>query len=755
MNGPETPNDDTIEVAPAWLLEKIAEKVDPPRPKPAAIAPWDGDKRARLYGLGVLNSAADELRQCKDNRNDRLNWSAFRVAQFAAASGITEEMAESALIDAAHGCGLVKDDGLRQCLATFLSGWKKGLNDPREIPPAEEKNTPPKKRPAPTVNASEDFDDLVFDYEARAEEMDGQDDDGSDGGDGGGPSKRQWDKRAPESVAAEILAPELRRRFRYHHGADRWMAYQPEVGVWRETFKSVVWAALAEAVDAHEMAPSGYGERYITSILGILRRHLGVMDFSKRTGFTNGVLQSGAIVPHSPEHLLVNALPYAYDPEATCEPIIEWLHFAMKGNSQLVHILRCFLHGVVNGRADFQVFLELLGPGGSGKGTFMRLTHALVGKHASYATDLKQMEENRFESAAFRDKLLIQVNDADRYGGSVGVLKRLTGYDEIRVEEKGKQQSGGFMPTAMVIITVNEAIRSSDYTSGLARRRITIRFDNQIDMAGARNLMAEFQPYLPGLYNWVNAISPEQANRDLHACFDEVAAIAATRTEVEMETNPIAAWANECLFYLPGGRTKIGEARRIPGKAGESAAVYLNAGVELYPSYCEWCSGTGASSISQGRFSKNLLDLLQNQYKLDGIVHKRFSNGYNFTGVVLSGQEGPLGKPLSLEEARSFARSRIRLSRRGMSHVNPDINWFIPGNVDTEGLSEPSEPNERHNSPLHMRAHMHAHGAESEAKGAFGSRPSHIGTGSLFEGSELFRDGSSQGSLSDFEEGDA
>lgn len=74
----------------------------------------------------------------------------------------------------------------------------------------------------------------------------------------------------------------------------------------------------------------------------------------------------------------------------------------------------------------------------------MRLCNALVGNHASVATKLKRLEENRFEPARLCDKLLIQINDSDKYGGDVSMLKRLTGGNpsELGVANVPKRQAG-------------------------------------------------------------------------------------------------------------------------------------------------------------------------------------------------------------------------------------------------------------------------------------------------------------------------
>lgn len=560
------------------------------------------------------------------------------------------------------------------------------------------------------------------------------------------------EKNAPENVAADIVAGDLQDCFLFHHGTDRWYAYDAARGIWAPEQKSVVHAAVDRTIEALGLAPAGYGERYVGSTMGLLRGRLSVADFSKRIGFTNGVLVDGELRPHAPTNYVLNALPYPYDPAATCEPVKQWLRWAVReedgddGDRDVVHVLRCFLHAIVNGRADFQVFLEILGPGGTGKGTFMRLAAALVGEHASMATELKQLEASRFETATLKDKLLIQVNDSDRYGGEVSVLKKLTGGDAIRFEEKMKQPGQAFRASGMVVITCNEPIRSSDYTSGLARRRITVKFDRQVEMADARDLEAEFTPYLSGVYNWVNALDGEDVARELRAATTSVEALAALREEVEQASNPLAAWALEKLCYLPDARTKIGAAHRIPARAGSSRrgewgddepqrSFFLDAENHLYPSYRDWCEGAGVQGMSLQRFADNLVDLLANQYKLPRVFKKRMPEGVCIFGVVLSAEPGPLGTPVTVPEARDGQRQRMKTMK-----TPPQV--FIPSNAPPEPLNEDHEDHEDFEKSVHARsahvsrARKNGHEPGNFLKPSFAAWSSSGGTTTEFDGNE-------------------
>jgi phage/plasmid-associated DNA primase len=69
------------------------------------------------------------------------------------------------------------------------------------------------------------------------------------------------------------------------------------------------------------------------------------------------------------------------------------------------------------------------------------------------------------------------ITDSPSYRGSLSILKAITGEDNIRFEEKGKQAGAGFTCKALVAIASNEIIAAKDYSSGITRRRISLLFD--------------------------------------------------------------------------------------------------------------------------------------------------------------------------------------------------------------------------------------------------------------------------------------
>ena len=133
---------------------------------------------------------------------------------------------------------------------------------------------------------------------------------------------------------------------------------------------------------------------------------------------------------------MIQLLPYDYNPNAECETIIKWLKFTQDGNWGRVQVLRAWLRAVLMGASDIQKFVEIVGPGKSGKSTYANLCNALVGDENTTISTLEHLEKNRFETANLYKKKLLLFNDVERYGGSVSILKALTGRDLLRNEHK-------------------------------------------------------------------------------------------------------------------------------------------------------------------------------------------------------------------------------------------------------------------------------------------------------------------------------
>jgi P4 family phage/plasmid primase-like protien len=443
--------------------------------------------------------------------------------------------------------------------------------------------------------------------------------------------------------------------------------WQYENGVWREQPEILIQQRVQAELSATDL---GYSASYATGIFKLLRGELASDCWTENRNlipFKNGVLniELNTLSDHSPEHRLLWQLPYNYTAIAVCDPIIEWLRFTQNGDEQRVQLLRAYLKAVVCGRVDLQRFAELIGPGGTGKSTFVNLAIALIGIQNVHVTDLKRLETNRFESANIFGKRLVYITDSERYAGEVSTLKSLTGQDPIPFERKHKHAQASFVPRAMVVLAANEPISSADNTSGLQRRRLTIPFTRTIDPAERRTLIevsrddvaGEFAPYIPGLLNWVLAM-PDAEMRSLIVDTDRsVPSLSQAKQESLIATNPLAAWLEECCVFAPGARTKTGVATKIRLSEGsdghsESYEIYNNQDNWLYANYKRYCDVSGAKAVSIKRFGDLLIDLCQNQLKVPGVTRGKDRDGAYFEGIALRGEEyKDLPSPISGESS--------------------------------------------------------------------------------------------------------
>lgn len=135
------PRNTPIPEAPAWLLDLVEaagkkgngnQKPAPPAP-PASSA---GPGITTRYGHAALDRECEMVRTApKGTRNATLNKAALKLGQRVAGGELDGDEARIELMNAARDCGLVADDGERQCLATIASGLAKGATEPKAAPP--------------------------------------------------------------------------------------------------------------------------------------------------------------------------------------------------------------------------------------------------------------------------------------------------------------------------------------------------------------------------------------------------------------------------------------------------------------------------------------------------------------------------------------------------------------------------------------------------------------------------------------------
>ena len=269
-------------------------------------------------------------------------------------------------------------------------------------------------------------------------------------------------------------------------------------------------------------------------------------------------LETKEIVPHSPEHGNRFCLPFAYEPrQGKPTKILAFLKDRLTYDES-VQLYRAFIWHVLTG-TSLKAFLQITGPGNTGKSVLTNLAIALIGAKNTVSCSLKRLEDasNRFEMHRLRHMRLAVFSESQAYSGPLEMLKAVTGGDRIPCERKNSNAVLDFVFGGGVILTGNAPVRSSDTSGAVINRRRSLILDKVVDAKDER-LLLEFDGFgglrgelvseLPGFVDYCLQMSPEEAKA---AIARDVAASGRAEAEkqVLLSTDHLAAWANECLVF--------------------------------------------------------------------------------------------------------------------------------------------------------------------------------------------------------------
>lgn len=418
-------------------------------------------------------------------------------------------------------------------------------------------------------------------------------------------------KLAPQSTAAQIVAEALKGFFAYSNEGSCWYHYKE--GYWQECrpekFDQVVTLLLYIGT-----GDVGFTNSYQTGVAALIQKN-GKNLLPEFPGnlipFNNGLLDRDTkkLLPLTPDTATTWIIPFDYLPESHCPNFLNWLDHAVSGDQETIQLLRAWLNALLTGMPELQVFLHLIGPAGTGKSTFGRLAFFLVGEYNATTTTLKQLETNRFEGSNIFGKRLVAIEECDKYGGSVSVLKSMTGQDPLRLERKNKQQNSSFIYRGQTLMMSNERLATKDYTSGIERRRITVEFSRRLTLeeraawqtrGGEEGLL---HPEAPGIINWALALSYAQVRE----IFNKMPARTRhANLEAACYNNPVLEWMLETCLPDDQGATQVGVRQEYRGVDGET--LYRNSEIWLYANYLTWCRRAGREALSSQRFSSMILD---------------------------------------------------------------------------------------------------------------------------------------------------
>ena len=227
----------------------------------------------------------------------------------------------------------------------------------------------------------------------------------------------------------------------------------------------------------------------INSILDTLKLIVPQMGEPVRRliGFRNGVFDTvtGTFSPHSRDNWLRTVNSVSHTPARPGENLAEhapdfwkWLTRAAGRDHDKQERILAALFMVLANRYDWQMFLEVTGPGGSGKSIMAEIATLLAGKDNTTSASIETLETSR-ERASVVGFSLIILPDQEKWSGDGAGIKAITGGDAVAIDPKYRDAYSAYIP-AVILAVNNNPMRFSDRSGGVSRRRVILPFPETI-----------------------------------------------------------------------------------------------------------------------------------------------------------------------------------------------------------------------------------------------------------------------------------
>ncbi|MCS0536130.1 DNA primase family protein [Citrobacter portucalensis] len=271
-------------------------------------------------------------------------------------------------------------------------------------------------------------------------------------------------------------------------------------------YNGVVWNPLPDKELQREMAQIyidaevAYSQNAVKSAVETMKLSLPVMGVTARNlvGFSNGVFdtRTGQFRPHSKTDWLLIASELPFSPPAEGETLAshapnfwKWLRRSVANNDRKTDRVLAALFMVLANRYDWQLFLEVTGPGGSGKSVMAEICTMLAGKANTVSASMKALEDARDRALVVGYSLII-MPDMTRYAGDGAGIKAITGGDKVSIDPKHKAPYSTRIQ-AVVMAVNNNAMTFSDRSGGISRRRVIFNFTEVVPENERDTLLAE------------------------------------------------------------------------------------------------------------------------------------------------------------------------------------------------------------------------------------------------------------------------
>lgn len=321
--------------------------------------------------------------------------------------------------------------------------------------------------------------------------------------------------------------------------------------------------------------------------------------------FGNGLFNivSGELREYSPEIVITNKIPWAYDPEAYSELADITLNKIACGNHEIRMLLEECIGYCFYRRNELSKSFMLTGGGSNGKSVFLDMVKNVLGEGNYSALDLNELDE-RFSVATMAGKLANigdDISDEFLQGRAIANFKKLVSGNQVKAEIKNDPNIFFMKPTVKLLFSANDIPVMKDKTGAVLRRMIIVPFNAKFSKNDP-----DYDPYITWklkdeqVMKYLIRIGIEGLRRILeNNGFTESKEVQDELNEFELRNNPILSFINDI---------SIESILNQPTK-------------EVFRMYKVYCVEKGFMEMTQPNFSRELnrrLNLTVKRVRING-----------------------------------------------------------------------------------------------------------------------------------------
>lgn len=194
----------------------------------------------------------------------------------------------------------------------------------------------------------------------------------------------------------------------------------------------------------------------------------------KRICLLNGTLNISTmeLEKHDRDHELMFQADFEWDDEAECPNYNKFMIESLGGDKDLINLMDEYAGLTLVPDMSFQKFLIMKGPGGNGKGTWLRLLASVHDPAAISSISITDLNDER-KRTSLVGKLLNYSGEQSRLNQVADAyLKKITGQDPIDVRILYGETQNNVYLTVRFIENVNDMPQTSDNSDALRRRML-------------------------------------------------------------------------------------------------------------------------------------------------------------------------------------------------------------------------------------------------------------------------------------------